>query len=265
MNPEIQALYELQHRDRQLTGLERKLLLIPKRLRELDDDIAKLEDMLKAERSKCDDTRAFQRSQEHQLAEEEDMLRHSRSKMQAVKNPRELTALQREVDQTRRMATARGEEIAKIKEAVSEAGKRIASVEESLTQLKSQAVSEKERIYAEQTRLEDRLGKLREGRGELTSRLDRGLLRTYDRIRGRVGGIAFVAATEGRCGACKMHVPHQVYTQLRKGDEIPSCESCGRLLYWIGHFPKEEADREKAKEAKPKASPPKKRPLPIDE
>jgi|SRR5690606_36982668 len=265
MNPEIQALYELQQRDRQLTSLERKLQLIPKRLRELDDDINKLEEMLRAEGRKCEDTRAFQRAQELQLAEEEELLRNSRAKMQQVKNPRELTALQREVEQTRRMATARGEEIEKIKQAVEDAQKRIASVEESLVALKGQASSEKERLRGQQGKLELRIGELREGRADLTRRIDRGLLRTYDRIRERVGGIAFVAASEGRCMACKMHVPHQVYTQLRKGDDIPSCESCGRFLYWIGHFPKEEEERAKANEAKPKVGPAQKRPVRSDE
>jgi hypothetical protein len=52
-----------------------------------------------------------------------------------------------------------------------------------------------------------------------------------------------------------MHVPHQAYVALRKGDDILACESCGRLLYWQGHFPNEEEAAAKAAEAKPKASP----------
>ena len=43
-----------------------------------------------------------------------------------------------------------------------------------------------------------------------------------------------------------MNVPHASYVELRKGTEIKSCESCGRLLYWQGHFP-EEAQRVEAK------------------
>ncbi|MFO0633867.1 MAG: C4-type zinc ribbon domain-containing protein [Nannocystaceae bacterium] len=56
--------------------------------------------------------------------------------------------------------------------------------------------------------------------------------------------------------ACKMAIPHQIYVLLRKGDDIPACESCGRLLYWSGHFP-DETTAGKAegapKEAAPKA------------
>jgi len=265
MNASIQALYELQQRDRQLTGLERKLRQIPDRLKELDDDLVRLEALLVGEGRKCEETRGFQRSQEAQLAEEEELLRNSRAKMQQVKNPRELNALQREIEQTRRMANSRADEIQKIQEGVLEAEQRITAVNESLEQFRVQAASEKSRLSIQKDKLEARIAKLRNGRSDLTRSIDPALLRTYDRIRKRVGGIAFVAASEGRCTACKMHVPHQVYTQLRKGDEVPTCESCGRLVYWLGHFSNEEVEREKAAEAKPKASPAKRRPVPKDE
>jgi hypothetical protein len=257
MNPEIKALYELQQRDRQLTRLERKLALIPNRITELEEDVGKLGKMLEAERDKCEDTRAFQRSQQDQLAEEEEMLRNSRAKMGQVKNPRELNAIQREVEQTRRMSSARSEEIQKIQAAVDEAEQRIAAMNDSFQSLKAQAEAETERLKKTQAKLEGKLGKLRSGRGDLTDQIDPGTLRTYDRIRRRVGGIAFVATSDRRCLACKMHVPHQAYVSLRKGEEILPCESCGRLLYWQGHFPEEaeKAKEAKAKEAKPKASP----------
>lgn len=257
MHPQIPALYELQQRDRQLTILERRLRLIPTRIEELDDDLAKLEAMLDAERRKCEDTRAFQQNQEEQLADEEEMLRQSRARMQQVKNPRELNAIQREVEHTRRMSSSRSEEIEKIKAAVAETDKRIAAMSDSLESLRSQAAAEKERLEKTKRKLEAKTEKLKQGRGDLTSKIDPGTLRTYDRIRRRVGGVAFVGAYDRRCTACKMHVPHQVYTQLRKGEEIPACESCGRLLYWSGHFPKEEEARKA--ERKPKLSPPKKR------
>lgn len=252
MNPQIEALHELQQRDRQLTILERRLDLIPARVTELDDDLAKLESMLEAERHKSEETRSFQRGQEMQLAEEEELLRQGRAKLAQVKNPRELNATQREIESTRRMAATRTEEIAKLEQGVAEAEQRIAAMTDSLQSLRAQAHAEKERLEASKAKLEKKIARLRRNRGALTEKLQTDLLRTYDRIRKHVGGIAFVRAAEGRCSACKMVIPHQIYVHLRKGDDIPACESCGRLLYWAGHFPEES---EKAKEAQPKASP----------
>lgn len=264
MNPQITALYELQNRDRQLIALERKLDAIPKRLRELDDDLAKLESMLAAERKKCDDTRTFERSQRAQLAEEEDLVRQSKARATQVKTARELSATQRELDSTRRMITARTEEIRKLQQGFEETEQRIAAMQTALDELRASADAERARLVEMKARIEVKIEKLRASRTGLTSALDRDLLQSYDRIRRRLGGVAFVAAQRERCLACKMVIPHQIYVVLRKGDEIPSCESCGRLLYWGGHFPDDEEQQAK-KEAAPKAAAPARRPPPRED
>src|SRR5687767_11492894 len=128
MNPQITALHELQKRDRQLSRLERKLELIPRRIKELDDDLAKLEAMLESERRKCEETKSFQRTQEMQLSDEEELIRATKSKLQQVKTARELNATQREMDTTRRMASARSDEITKLQQGVQDTQQRIAAM-----------------------------------------------------------------------------------------------------------------------------------------
>ncbi|MEM6995137.1 MAG: C4-type zinc ribbon domain-containing protein [Myxococcota bacterium] len=229
--------------------------LIPRRLEELDADLGKLEEMLAAERTKCEETRAFQRSQEGQLAEEEELIRNAKARSAQVKTARELNAAQREVESTRRMAAARSEEISKLKQGVEETEQRIATMDEGLSSLRTQADAEKARLIVKRDKTAAKLEKLKTGRSELTDKIDPATLRTYERIRKRVGGVAFVAVQEQRCTACKMVVPHLQFVTLKKGQEILTCESCGRLLYWAGHFPDEK--EEKRDEPAPKAAPPK--------
>ena len=132
---------------------------------------------------------------------------------------------------------------------------------DSLVALQGQAEEEKGRLAETQSKIEDKLGRLKSRRTALTSQIEASILASYERIRRRGGGLAFVAVRERRCTACKMVVPHQIYVHLRKGDDIPACESCGRLLYWVGHFPEEKdpavaaAKKQKKGEAQPKAAP----------
>ena len=128
-------------------------------------------------------------------------------------------------------------------------------MQRSLEELRESAGTEKARLEELREKLEGRIGKLKTTRSKLTSKLDADTLATYERIRKRLGGLAFVAAHRERCMACKMVIPHQIYVVLRKGDDIPACESCGRMLYWSGHFPDDKPD-----EPAPKASPPQRRP-----
>jgi len=230
-------------------------VLIPQRLDELEADLGKLEDMLQTEKDKCEDTRTFQRSQEGQLADEEELIRNAKARASQVKTARELNAAQRELESTRRMAATRSEEIVKIKAAVADAEQRIASMDDGLSTLRAQADAEKERLQAQQRKAEAKLEKLKGGRSELTDKIERDTLRTYERIRKKVRGVAFVAVKQQRCTSCKMVVPHLQYVALKKGEDILTCESCGRLLYWEGHFPDE--DEPKKNEKAPKAAPPK--------
>jgi predicted nucleic acid-binding Zn-ribbon protein len=255
MNPQIAALYDLQHRDRLLNQLEHKLDSIPARVKELDGDLGKLEAMLEAERKKCEETRQFQRAQQAQLSDEEELVRQSKAKISQVKTARELSATQRELESTRRMITTRSDEINKLQQGVEETEQRIAAMQGSLEELRTSATAEKARLAELKEKLEGRITKLRQTRVKLTQKLDAEVLGTYERIRRRLGGLAFVAAHRERCMACKMVVPHQIYVLLRKGDDIPACESCGRMLYWSGHFPDDKPD-----EPAPKSSPPKVRP-----
>mgnify|MGYP005851231465 CR=1 FL=1 len=252
IDPQIVALRTLQRQDRRLTVLERKLRLIPTRLRELDGDLVKLEKMLAGERATLEETRAFQGRQESQLHDEEDMVRASKAKLGQVKNARELNATQRELETTRRLISTRTEEITKLQSAVRETEARIAKMDAMLEQLRAQASAEKTRLAAEKERLEGEITAARQLRGRLTRGLEPRLLATYERIRQRFAdGYAFVAAHRERCTSCKMQVPHVMYMQLMKGKEILACESCGRLLYWSGHFPEDEAKLEPAPKAAP--------------
>jgi predicted nucleic acid-binding Zn-ribbon protein len=250
MNPQITALHQLQQRDRRLTRLERELGSIPVRIAELDGDLAKLERLLDSERRKLEETRGFQHAQEMQLSEEEELIDRSKQRMSQVKTSKELNATQRELETTRRMATARHDEIAKIREAIQATEARIAAMGQALAELRTRAEGEKTRLHEQTASLQEKIETLSRGRGKLLERVAIELRRNYERIRTRSGGVAFVAAARGRCTACKMAVPHQMYTALLKGDEIFECEHCGRLMYWEGHFPEEQARREaKAKDA----------------
>ncbi|MCY0995380.1 hypothetical protein OV203_50110 [Nannocystis sp. ILAH1] len=255
IHPQIPALRTLQRQDRRLTLMERRLREIPSRITTLDTDLHKLEQMLSAERNKLDDTRSFQQRQEMQLHDEEDQIRSSKAKLGAIKTARELNAQQRELETTRRMVQTRTGEIGKLQEAVNKTEAQIAKMDTALQALRQTAEAEKAKLGEEQGRLNESIDKAKKVRARLVKDIDRETLASYERIRKRLGGVAFVAAHRERCTACKMVIPHIMYTRLLKGREIPACESCGRLLYWSGHFPEDHNTFESKKDddnSKPK-------------
>lgn len=252
MKDQIEALYLLQTQDRRLVSIERKLGSIPRRKQEMDRDLEKLEVMLQTEVDRLDESKTFRMDQDRQLQEERDQIRGSKSRMNQVKTPRELSAAQREIESTRRMAEKREKEIIGLDEAISEAEGRIKTMEDGLGELRDSFITERERlekIEAKQVKAQRKAHKNRAGQMEA---IEKPVLRRYERIRKRGGGIGFVAVRNRRCSACKMAVAHQTYVALRAAEEIPLCESCGRMMYWGGLFPEDDG---KPAEAKPKSAP----------
>ena len=251
MKDQIEALHRLQMQDRRMVSIERKLRAIPRRKQEMDRDLSKLEAMLQTEVDKLDDSRNFRMDQERQLEEEHEQIRSSKSRIAQVKTPRELNAAQRELEATRRLASNREEKLGGIDKAIAEAEARINTLEAGLEDLRSSFKTERERLDKVEAKLRRGHKKAQKSRKGLTENIEPDLLRRYERVRKRVGGVGFVGVRERRCTACKMAVPHQTYVSLRNAELIALCESCGRLLYWSGLFP----DEDKPQETKPKSAP----------
>ena len=250
MKDQIEALHRLQTQDRRMVSIERKLAALPRRKQEMERDLGKLEAMLQAELDKLGESRSFRMDQERQLEEEREQIRGSKTRINQVKTPRELSAAQRELESTRRLADSREAELSRIDEAIAEAEGRIKAMEGGLGDLRSSVEAERTRLDDVEAKLERSYKKTREARKSLTDTIEKTLLRRYERIRKRVGGIGFVGVRERRCTACKMAVPHQTYVSLRNAELIAVCESCGRMLYWSNLFPDENKLVEpKAKEA----------------
>jgi predicted nucleic acid-binding Zn-ribbon protein len=54
----------------------------------------------------------------------------------------------------------------------------------------------------------------------------------YEQVRKARRGIAVAEAVEGRCSVCHLTLRPQFFQDLKKGDQVMSCESCQRMLYY---------------------------------
>jgi predicted nucleic acid-binding Zn-ribbon protein len=98
---------------------------------------------------------------------------------------------------------------------------------------------EKALVEAEQKRARERtavdqaqIAQLRGERAEFAAKLPPATLSNYDRIRKKFNGIAIAEAVAGRCSACQIVLRPQYVQDLRRGDQLMTCEVCGRFLFY---------------------------------
>ncbi|MFH2036465.1 MAG: C4-type zinc ribbon domain-containing protein, partial [Candidatus Zixiibacteriota bacterium] len=54
----------------------------------------------------------------------------------------------------------------------------------------------------------------------------------YERVRKNRGGDVVVSVKKRACGACYKALPPHRIQEIKRGDQIITCDNCGRMLIW---------------------------------
>ncbi|MGD9764543.1 MAG: zinc ribbon domain-containing protein [Candidatus Binatia bacterium] len=184
---------------------------------------------LSAERDALEQRRA---EMDRQLELSGIRIRDNRMRMNRVRNSTELLALQREIDLSKEANAQTEDELLRVMETLETLATQLTSAQETLAQLEARAaeVVAERRAQADTLRqeVEAEIGE----REALAKGMDSSLRSKYEQIFQRRGGSAVVAAVDGICQGCRMHIPPQLYNELQKYRDIRQCPNCHRILYW---------------------------------
>ena len=122
----------------------------------------------------------------------------------------------------------------RILELMSESEPLDANVKKAEAALKEEKLA----VEVEQTRVREQtaadrsqLDQLRIARAQAVAQLPVATVSTYERIRKKWRGVVIAEAVEGRCSACQIQLRPQYLQDLKRGQELMLCETCGRFLF----------------------------------
>ena len=153
----------------------------------------------------------------------------------SITNSKELTDLQRDLEQITRQRQGVEEELLAVLEQVEAKRAGLQAARERLAQLEAEWSAAQAELHADEERLEAELTALRERRAAQVGRLPEPPVMTYDRLRRRRKGVAVVKVERGACLGCRLTVPTVVLQRARSGmnPNPVQCPSCERMLYVI--------------------------------
>ena len=233
---EQRALLELQVVDSAIDRLEHRRANLPEdaRLAELRTARAAI-DQLAAER---DGTLVTTRREQERLEHEIDNLtrkadaEEARAAAGKVTSPKELTAIQAEVEALRRRVGTLEDELLERMETretleaelaeLAERGKVADSERDEVTVARDAARAEIDRDLDTQ----------RAARARIAPRVSAALGKLYDQIRARSGGVGAAALEGNACGGCRVSISPVELRKLRElpPEEVRRCENCRRIL-----------------------------------
>jgi hypothetical protein len=166
------------------------------------------------------------------LTDNADKIGKHEERLREVKNDRELKAINREKNQATKAKRL-------IEQDLAAAEAKLAEVQLRLDGLETEVAGKNEELKKIEADLESRKDGweeiLKEKRGrvdKLKTDLAPEVFSKYESIKARSGGRAVVPVKDEACQGCFIHIPPQVYIQLKRGDEeLIMCPHCYRILY----------------------------------
>ncbi len=235
MKETLAALFALQQLDSSIEALKKSFAVLdPGKQESTTYKAAKsahqiAESELQAARASLNDADLECKSKESKRASEEKKLYGGK-----ITNPKELTALQMEVESLERQRDALQEKQVELhadldrSHALEAQAKAAFAVAESALRVKKASYKEDSgKILAQATELIDK-------RGELMKPVPAPLLKNYDLLRNNKKGLAIVAIEDNNaCGGCKMGLPSTIVRQTAKFEQLVFCENCFRILFVV--------------------------------
>ena len=233
MNPDLKALIQLQEIDAKILELDKQIQNVPSQIQNiqqsLDAGIARvsvLKDALtekqKARRKSEMDTEALRTK-----------LVKLKDQLMSVKTNKEYTAMLKEIEVC-------DQEIRKAEDSILEIMESLDGMEAELKKVTQEVQMEGDQHLGKRGQLEQLLANhqtARDGMMATRNELERGiseeLLERYRKIAGVRKGIAMAQARDECCMACRVRLRPQVFNDVCRNDLILTCDSCGRILYWI--------------------------------
>jgi len=247
MNPDLERLIELEKVDREAVRLSDEVAALPKRVAAIEEKLAEHKAAVEKAKARIKSNEAG-RQLEADIKGFQEKIAKYRSQSSSVKTNDEYRALMHEVEFAEKQISGSEDKILELMISLENDEK---SLKQAEAELKTEAADvEKEKAEARVRTAEDEklLAGLREKRAGLRSSVNDSALAHYDRVM-RQRRSAISEAREQKCLACFVMLRPQTWQEIRTNEQIVTCSSCGRILYFdpANEAPPPEPPKKKSK------------------
>jgi hypothetical protein len=228
----IRILEQIQKTDLEIGALEEEQSGFLKKIERITAQLEDTRETIETLGVEIDGLNGSLDEAKQRLTDNADKINRYEERIREVKNDRELRAINKEKNQASKAKRLIEQELAALEEKLG----AVQSSSDELDQLAGEKNSELDGVNAE---IEGKKAGWEEAIKQKQSRIDSlkvdlksDIFKKYEVIKARSGGRAVVSVKEEACQGCYIHIPPQVYIQLKRGDEeLITCPHCHRILY----------------------------------
>jgi uncharacterized protein len=232
LQKDLTMLLDLQEIDDQLGELERSKIYLPEMINNLEKEIEELAQAIATNDKILEESQREQRLIELEIETDKVDLDKFQKQMRVIKTNKEYDALTAEIDTKKQGVADKEEKILTLMAAADEAKEKAAEMKSMLAEVRTRNNEQLETLRAQESTLQAKIEDKMAERTNLVKDINRQIVGVYERIRKGKGGMAVVPVRKRACSGCFKQIPPQRIQEIRRGDRIFACDSCGRILTW---------------------------------
>ena len=233
MKAELEKLIALQNLDTTIRKIEKELEAIPQRRAEIEAEFDQRAFEIRALEGRRDEAKHTRARLENEVVDQRGRAERAERNLMSSKKQDEYTAAIREADAARKQISTLETQILEQMESLENAEAALNERAEEIASLNSDREA-RLTAFDELTQQQSRqLIASRAEREQVFSSLPKSMSTMYSRISARIrDGVAVAEARNRSCTACFMSLRPQVMAEIRRGDDVITCDNCGRILYY---------------------------------
>lgn len=246
MLPDLKSVIRLQDLDIRVEELTREISALPVHISAIEKKLESHQRKLEADRAALSANQKERKKAESDIQVQDQKISKLKGQMLEAKTNDVYRAFQSEIEFCEKEIRRLEDRILELMSESEPLERNVKAAEVALAEEKKQVEAEKQQARERTAADRKALDELQGERKALVGGISPNIYRNYERIRKGRRGIAVAEAVDGRCAACHMAMRLQFFQDLRKGDQVMLCESCGRILYYNPPIPVEDLGSEAA-------------------
>ncbi|MGE3466803.1 MAG: zinc ribbon domain-containing protein [Pyrinomonadaceae bacterium] len=232
MIAELDKLIELQKTDTNLRRLKGLLDTAEERRAQIEQEFEQHAFSIREIQSRRDMLHATRADLEKQIAEKKTYLERADRNLKHAQNQKEYETAMRETDSLQKQISSFETKVVEIMDEIEGVEKELEERAEEINTLDAKRDAALSEFMGAMKKDQAEFDKETAHRATAFSTLPQRLAFVYDRLAQRSrDGIAVAEVVNNSCSACYVLLRPQVQLNVKKGDEIITCENCTRILY----------------------------------
>lgn len=232
MRVELEKLVDLQKTDTNIRKLKKAIETAGQRRATIEQEFEKHAFSIREIQGRRDTLTSDRTELERQIAENKTYKERAERNLKHAQNQKEYETAMREIDALQKQIAVYEAQIIEKMTAAEEVEKELESRADEINTLDAKREEAFKEFDAELEKNETELAAETKKREAVFTTLPAQLASVYNRLAQRSrDGIAVAEVTNGSCSACFMSLRPQMQVEVKRGDQIITCESCTRILY----------------------------------